>query len=382
MLVRPTIKQVVPQLVGPVPSGGLPWETGGGSAPTPLVSFSGATITRSSEGAYADPRQSWAFAASGASAWLAANLGRVFSDGAILVEGARTNMVPDSRDLANASWNTLLSQTVTAAYADGPDGATTTADRVVLLSAGYIGRNLAGDAGTFVCSYYGKAGPGYVVQGSYAGSGTVDGGLVSALTSAWQRFMVRHTGTAALDYWFPADGTDRSGVGGATAGARDLVHDLSQAEVGEFASSPIRSSGGTATRTAETVLASSASIGAALWSRGFVLDVWPIFSQARASATHYILYKDANNYLALISGTTLRLRANGSNFDIGSLAYAGLTAKLTVSVTWGGNMVLSGASSGTVALTQTWGSAANLYVGSDSTPANHLFGVVSPVRSL
>lgn len=94
-----------------------------------LLDYSQGTFTRSSEAAFQDPRDSWAFKGSSESDnWKATNVPRIFDDGAILIEGARTNLARRSEELdvqggiwINASTNASASSETAIAPDLGAD---------------------------------------------------------------------------------------------------------------------------------------------------------------------------------------------------------------------------------------------------------------------
>lgn len=109
----------------------------GGSTGRFLLDYSLAdTMTRATEAAFQDPRSvaaggkgayPWAFVGgSEAANWLGSGVMRILGDGAILIEGARTNKMPES-DLN--TWTLIGSATVSTDDATAPD-ADTNADTV------------------------------------------------------------------------------------------------------------------------------------------------------------------------------------------------------------------------------------------------------------
>jgi len=360
----------------------------------PLIDpIANGTFTRASSGAVVDPVRGWMYDATGSASLAGTDVRRQLRGYRLLMEVARTNYIADSRDASNASWDQKSGHTITTAYADGPDGSTTTADRIELTSGGYVGRN-GGTIGICVGSHYAKAGPGYSAHGVLAGNGFTDGGQAESLLAQWRRFDVKNTSVVVANrYWYPADGTDRSSLGGATAGARDVVTDLSQLEAGAFPTSPIITSGGTATRAQDRwTLASGGSVldSGVAWE----IDIWPLMSNAEMANYGYdpdIVFRGStsNNrlYLARQGGTPGFLLVVNGTVRAGINATWSRYQKLTLRVDWASRLfTLSGATTGNgstaITSTDTWSTgspAANLYLANNASANGGLAAVISPI---
>lgn len=82
------------------------------------------TMTRASEASMQDPRISWAFVGtSSVDNWKASNVTRVFPDGAVLIEGSRTNWLRRSSELdVTANWtNGATNASASAETEQAPD---------------------------------------------------------------------------------------------------------------------------------------------------------------------------------------------------------------------------------------------------------------------
>src|SRR5687768_17067494 len=89
----------------------------------PLLTYSvPGAFTRSSEAAAVDPRTGMLFFDT-ITPWRANDVPRLFGDGAILIEGPRTNALKQSRDPSHADWAVAVTgaPVVTPAFAAGPD---------------------------------------------------------------------------------------------------------------------------------------------------------------------------------------------------------------------------------------------------------------------
>lgn len=342
----------------------------------PQINYADLIYTRTGTAMLEDARAGWAIEA-GVS--VSANVPPVFADGALTVEPAFTNVIPDARAQDAASWGTSVGQTITPGVEDGPDGGSGTADRVETTSGGYHLRNMGNVAEDLVLTYWAKAGAGYVgPHGAFVGNGYGStGGGSAALTSSWARFTVKHSSATVADDYVGVDGTDRSAFGGASAGARDAIVDLCQVIVGKYARSTVATSGGSGGLGAPDAVIPNANVAASFFSTGTRVSIWPRFAVADAPTDAFLAYIDADNHLVL-RGSTLRLRANAVNHEVTGLSYAE-HEELEVAITWAGSMVVTGGGGGSVALTEDWSvvSSSDVQIGSDATPASHLDGMIS-----
>jgi len=330
------------------------------------------SFTRSGEASAVDPRAGWAFYDT-TTPWPGSNVPRVQTDGAILIEPARTNLIIRSREFSNTGAWSSNSGTITTGQS-APDG-TSVAMRVQSSVGGRLGPEQIGSFSGCIASVYARKGPGTGYTVLYTG-GTDAGYFAATVGTSFQRIVQN----GSSGFYYLQDGRGHAiliGGPGEPATDCDSVLDLAQNEVGAFATSPIRTTTTSVTRNAD--VGSFNSIPSTMRTGRWDLDFWPLWATSTAPATAYIYYVDASNYLAAVSGTTLRCRAGGSNFDITGLTFTAF-AKRTVTVDFDGNtLAISGASS--VALSGDWsGAGSTLNVGSDGA-ANHVAAVLSMARA-
>jgi hypothetical protein len=363
----------VSQLRGP--------ERGARSGDLFVYSSSLVTFTRSSEAAAVDPRASWLFYDT-TTPYPGTDVPRIMSDGAIFIEGASTNQILRSSTFDNAAW----SRTAAATPGQSDPAGGTGAYRIQLTNAQETSQTYASDvAAARVTTVYLRAGSGSGYHATYAiRSGSNGQEIHGTATAAWARYNTI-TGTTrgatpeqVSRFYFDGRGTSAHAFGG-VATAIDCIAYNAQAENGALGTSPIRTAGATATRAIDVCSLAAGAVPNAIKSGRWSIDIWPIWATANAPTTTYIYYLDANNYLAIVSGATLRCRANGNNYDVGSLTFTA-EAKRTVTVDFASDrLAIDGASS--VALSDDWsGSSAALSIGSDGS-ANAFFGVLSRPRA-
>ena len=225
----------------------------------------------------------------------------------LLVEEARTNLIPYSEDFTNADWDKVTA-TVTTNAATAPDG-TSTADKVTLTSAStsYVREFLTISNAIHSFSIFAKAGTTssiqlYVIeQGVVSGTADIDlsDGTVSNVNGA---FTDGVTATSFVDGWYRITGkrtftasATNHGFGVAATGQNGLDFYIwgAQLEAGSFATSYIPTSGSTAARSVDI-----ASI-----------DV-DQFGYNKTAGTMLVEY----NYVALDSGVLGRfLELNGTS---------------------------------------------------------------------
>lgn len=194
----------------------------------------------------------------------------------LLMEGARTNMLWNSRALGSAGWSAASGPSFQVAdYAAGPDGSVL-ADRFNPGGAWYSsGQTVTALAGAYVASAYGRATSGttrYCATFAYATLGAPAWALTIGTDYARQS---RRVVVAAGNHSYYA--TDNT-VDGNTA--RDLIVDLHQVEAGYFASSPIVTASGTVTRPADTLIYVSGDYPDELLTEGLSFTFAPMCSSA------------------------------------------------------------------------------------------------------
>jgi hypothetical protein len=174
------------------------------------------------------------------------------SNGALLLEPSRTNLLPYSVDYSQADW-TKSNVILTSNFATAPDGATSASKIVATASDGSIQDSISITSGTtYTFSVYLKTTSGTLNTNISLGSPAFpdtegDGGRTKQIivTNTWQRFTITST----------ADATANSGIGvggfnSFSTGEEVLVWGA-QLEVGSYATSYIPTQGATATRVAE-----------------------------------------------------------------------------------------------------------------------------------
>lgn len=353
-----------------------------------------------------DPRDGFNFeAADDAVDSVTAQQPRVFRDGALLNDGDRTNLLPDSTDLTDVSYS-ATGTPVRSAGGGAPNGGTSYIyedDDGAATEDYYSGTLSVTASGTYVASCFVKK---ETTASSYAGLRVVanvgsedwiyhidaeNGALTqeSGGTAAddtfvfdagdWWRvgfsFTVGGTETGVVFRFEPAKATV---LGTASTAATGTVEAWGfQVELGDFMSTIIETTTAAVRREDETW-----SFSPARWflATGFEVTVCTEWGSLNAPGNAYVFYADASNYLVFTSsGGTLRLRANGTNYDI-SLSARDECTELTINVDFaGGTMTLSGADSGSVgSITDDWtGAGATFYVGSFDDGSNSIFGTIS-----
>jgi hypothetical protein len=338
----------------------------------------GWTFVRSSGAEAEDPRAGFGWYQTIAPS-LANNVPRVLPDGSILIEGARTNRVVRSAELGTAPWGGDTGQ-VSSGQADPRGG--TSGCRVNLSAAQTVSQVFAGDvAASRVTTIWLRQGPGTGAYKIYAVRvGSLGQQINGTAPAAWARFNTAIGGTTnganpdqVSRMYFDGRGSGAHGFG-AGPSADDFVGFGAQSEDGLFATSYIPTTSGEATRAHEFESLAAAAVPTAIKSGRVQYKIAPEWTTAQASALHYIRYFDANNYLAIATGNTLRCRANGVDFDRAGITFAA-NVERTVTVDFiGDTLAIDGLAS--VALTNDWsGASAALNVGSDGT-TGHFFGVL------
>lgn len=342
-----------------------------------LLNYSQANFTRASEAAAVDPRAGWTFY-DVVTPWKGTNVPRILPDGAVLLEGARENVVLRNREFDNTGvWGTF--GTVTTGQS-APDGSTE-ADRLAMLSTD-PGRFQSIAAANYVASGYVRQGPG---SGAYvlycyasAASGKEVFGTAGASFSRVQT--AQHTAAVTVNV------NDGRGSGTFTFSARasaaaDAVWDLLQAEVGAFISSPIRTTTAAVTRALD--LLSFATIPAEIQSGRWRISLYmlhdhtvPFTLCAQGSAvTEEVMFNNVTGKFAVVDGGANRVESNVVTWAIGS------TLTLTFDAA-AGSIEVAGALTGNgkvVGSSWVWPNTTT-HFGSRANGTNHAFAVYGRPR--
>ena len=341
------------------------------------------TFTRASEASFYDPRTG-EFADTGAAAWKGTNVARVFDDGAVLIEGARTNAFVRSKDL---SLVTLLnSPTVTDDDGTAPDGGG--ASLIEFAAGGSLGQvrelcpdGLFTDGGTSVCSMFVEDPDGANVEILWRDKSlTTDFTGAQAMPTAWGRLtadVANGTGTSdpLMVIYENTDAADFHAWG------------VQVEPDAAFASSPIRTSGATATRAVDAL---SLADGTALDTGKWEFDFWPELSSADNALTLGVLARhNANDSIYINPSNLFRFNVGGASLVNTAVTWAA-GAKLTVTVDWDAREVtlagfLTGDNTYSLSGVATWATAgsSNLYVGAlAAAGSSPFFGSISRIRSL
>ena len=163
----------------------------------------------------------------------------------LVIEEARTNLVPTSRELGGTGWSQGTGNFETGSYADGPDGSVLSADRLYrpdgLLYSDYVATAVTAGV-TYTAGFWVRGTSGESVYKPYVAD-------VQFITQTAPAIWTRKTHTIAAvatttGYW-------QLLTGGPTASSVDIVSDLHQLEVGKFPTEVIVTTGATAARAGD-----------------------------------------------------------------------------------------------------------------------------------
>jgi len=206
---------------------------------------------------------------------------------------------------------------------------------------------------------------------------------LSKLSDEWERVDASHPAVTVIHphRGFTA-GQYRMNLRGISGGPLDFYAYRPQSELfSRFPSSPMSHS---VTRADDSMVFDTVnrSFYEGFWSTKIIPEHNSGHITGSAGITSYLYWFDANNYLVLTgSGATAHLKLSTDGGAISqSLTYSTNTA-LTCSVDFSTQtMILEGATTGNGRVSgalSSWPSTGSVYVGSDGTPANHLFGMIS-----
>lgn len=198
-------------------------------------------------------------------------------------EGSRTNLIESGRDQGAGTWAAGASVVTTLDYASGVDG-DVAADRSVIGANGYSkyrGPLTVGSGSVMAMSFFAKRPSGSAddfVQYGIQDNALNGVGFRSATVSQdFARYTVTRkiNGGGHATYYVHGDGRT---AGDITAKALDYISDFHQLESGSFVSSPIWTSGATATRGQDILRIPTGSFPTSLLSGGaYEFDIYPEF---------------------------------------------------------------------------------------------------------
>lgn len=219
------------------------------------------------------------------------------TQGALLLEPQRTNLIINSEDFSASSWTKTGTASVTNNTTISPDG-TQNADTLNLLSGNFFYQPVVG-VGTFTMSCYIKVPSGTLDFKMQTFSGT-DGAIQSPLfvaTTEWQRF--EHTVTVTVNSsFYPIQVS--SLVGG------DFEIYGAQVEQGSYATSYIPTDGAIATRNGE--FASNSNILSSMGQTEGTMFIDVISSEKNTEILSF--NRSSQNAIFLYSDTINQYRVN------------------------------------------------------------------------
>ncbi len=327
------------------------------------------------------------------------NVPRIFSDGAVLIEEERENLIDYSRDAgpsgALGNWTNGDAVYDQTGGQVGADGKPTTMQ--VICDAGEFGpvNGITSVAGDNAVSCYARResedeGNTYkhgVFSTPIAPAGT---GEITMATADWRRdsFVGVEVTPAAMSWRVSGRTTD---AGDATTPNFDLAWDLVQWEAGKFISSPIRAGGAATTRNKEELLIAQADIDPRFFTEGFRIDIWPTHgSGSNEHGTEFVFVGDTAFETVRLQtagavATRLLYRTLAGDTNWVSLPTFVAHDKITLVVEVGVQMeaFLNDVSAGTDSLVgaTTW-TPNDLYVGQTAAGGNQFNGVIGRVRAL
>lgn len=238
----------------------------GGRTPGPLLSYSAGAFSRASAATYFDP-------ATGTLTHYAVDEPRLFPDGSIYLEGARTNWIGASERLDG--WN-AQSVSVTADVLRAPDGATT-AERAVFQDEANASLFLVGGPWggpsrprAAISIFASGRGADQTLRQYWRSGGANQLGPDRTFTGTWTRLTESR------------EDMERAGVWQASSAAARIVGLWgAQAEVGSFASQYIPATAALTTRAGDVLVFPSAP-------RGMREDRWTFEARPEASSAELV----------------------------------------------------------------------------------------------
>lgn len=404
-ILPPGLRRLLPS------GGGLPWEGGGGGAPMFDILGGGASFSRSSEASYytQPPTDDEGDVAGKAFlAWAASNIVRLDArDGTpmVLLEGARTNMYTQSRDLS-ALTGVGGTPTVTDNTDGAPDG-DATSRRVEVASgvAGLVTYTGLTASQPYAASCFTRGVPAQALGFVRVWNGAIADNE-NPPTTTWGRSRLVATPPGTTCQHTYNSGFNTAGIGGLAAGARDGMYALPQVEGGSaangaFASSAIRTAGASAARFSDRLEWAAGTWPLAMAVGGFRFTFAPTFTDSEdiASNNDKTLVAVGAGVadgvrLLILGGSTVNIRlAVNSVVQVTQQITFSRDQQITISVLpAAGTLTISGATTGNGTYAASGGEfstrwqslhAANvLYIGVRSGTSEHAFSRFSRMWSL
>lgn len=304
-----------------------------------MLDYSAVTFTRASEAAYVDPREGWAFkGATESDNWKATNQPRIFSDGAILMEGSRTNSVKPSIEIAASGasqWWSASTNVTASTNSGGPDGGTCalivfpTTDANLQWRHDVLNANFPDSTDATFSSYLMSSASTDTIRLKSKAKDNSNVLTATSVDNAWGRYSHSYNTLSGASNL--AQGFQNSSPGA----VRSFSAHLAQLEAGLFSSSPIRTTTAAATRGAE-VLGGTNILPDEFYLTGFAIDIWPMMNHETITGNSYVISfgGSSQRYLLLAPvGNTVRIlyRTSVNAFNGGSYTYNPLD-KITIEV--------------------------------------------------